>query len=182
MKLVMLYGPPAAGKLTVARELAKLTGLKLLDNHVVFNALTPLFPFEDPKLNPIRARLGRALRLELYEEAAKADVSFISTIVLALPDTFKLLQEAREVIARHNGQILFVQLNPSLDALLVRVNAPSRHGVKLTDKERLKLGLEAYPSQRSKLDIGEHLSIDNTNLAPAQVAEQIAAYYKLQGR
>ncbi len=39
MKLVFIYGPPASGKLTVARELAALTGYKLFHNHLVVEAL-----------------------------------------------------------------------------------------------------------------------------------------------
>ena len=51
MNMIMIYGPIAAGKRTVALELGKLTGYKVLVNHAVFSALTPFFPFKDPELN-----------------------------------------------------------------------------------------------------------------------------------
>jgi hypothetical protein len=34
VKLVVLYGLPATGKLMVARELSRLTGLRLFHNHL----------------------------------------------------------------------------------------------------------------------------------------------------
>ena len=35
-KLIFIYGPPADGKLTTARELEKVTGYKLVHNQKVF--------------------------------------------------------------------------------------------------------------------------------------------------
>ena len=32
MKLIIIYGPPAVGKLTVAEELSRRTGFKILQN------------------------------------------------------------------------------------------------------------------------------------------------------
>jgi shikimate kinase len=37
MPIVFIYGPPAAGKLTVAKELSAVTGYKLFDNHVTID-------------------------------------------------------------------------------------------------------------------------------------------------
>jgi replication-associated recombination protein RarA len=34
MKLILLYGPPAVGKLTIAKEIARLTGFKLFHAHL----------------------------------------------------------------------------------------------------------------------------------------------------
>lgn len=44
MKLVILYGPPAVGKLTVGAELAELTGFKLFHNHLTTDMVMSLFP------------------------------------------------------------------------------------------------------------------------------------------
>jgi len=34
MKFVIIFGPPAVGKMSVGHELANLTGLKLFHNHM----------------------------------------------------------------------------------------------------------------------------------------------------
>ena len=34
MKLILLYGPPASGKLTIAKKLSELTGIPLFHNHL----------------------------------------------------------------------------------------------------------------------------------------------------
>jgi tRNA uridine 5-carbamoylmethylation protein Kti12 len=45
VKLIFIYGPPAVGKLTVASELAKLTGFKLFDNHVSIDFVKSVFDY-----------------------------------------------------------------------------------------------------------------------------------------
>src|SRR5450759_320562 len=45
MKLIFIYGMPASGKLTIARELAGMTGFKLFHNHLVVDLLLSTFEF-----------------------------------------------------------------------------------------------------------------------------------------
>ena len=45
MRVVFIYGPPAVGILTVATELARLTGFKLFDNHVSIQFAQSIFEF-----------------------------------------------------------------------------------------------------------------------------------------
>ena len=44
MKLVILFGPHAVGKMTVGQALSRITGLKLFHNHMTIELLAPLFP------------------------------------------------------------------------------------------------------------------------------------------
>lgn len=39
MKFIMLYGPPASGKLTIAKELQSLSGYNLFHNHLLVDLL-----------------------------------------------------------------------------------------------------------------------------------------------
>ncbi|MDP9995092.1 cytidylate kinase [Variovorax boronicumulans] len=39
MKLVFIHGPVASGKLTIARELGRLSGLAVFHNHLVVDAV-----------------------------------------------------------------------------------------------------------------------------------------------
>lgn len=80
MKLILIYGPPAAGKLTVATELAAMTGYKLVDNHKATDFLEEVFPRSDIGLHPWRSKLGRKIRIDLIGAAAEADVNLISPL------------------------------------------------------------------------------------------------------
>jgi hypothetical protein len=179
MNFVLLYGPTAAGKLSVANELVGLTGYKLLDNHKVLNTIAALFPFEDPKLNKIRTRLGRRFRLELFEEAAIAGVDFISTCIISSPDSFAFIKEAKAAVERHGSDVHIVQLRPTREALMERVASESRKGVKVCSAEHLERELVQKPMQFDTLPGIEHMIIDNTNLQPRVVAAQIVLHYQL---
>jgi hypothetical protein len=63
---VFLYGPPAAGKLTVARCLAAAYGLKLLDSTVTIDVAQRLFEFATKPF----VELVDRLRLDLAAAAA----------------------------------------------------------------------------------------------------------------
>ena len=59
MHLVFLHGPAAAGKYTVAKELAALTGFELYHNHLVVDAVLRQHPFGTPGFVTMRDRLWR---------------------------------------------------------------------------------------------------------------------------
>ena len=54
MKLIFLYGRPAVGKVTVARELARLTGWRLFHNHLTVNLALALCDFGTPGFITLR--------------------------------------------------------------------------------------------------------------------------------
>ena len=58
MKLIFIWGGAASGKLTVARELAQITGLPLFHNHLVVDALLERLPFGDPEFVRLARRCG----------------------------------------------------------------------------------------------------------------------------
>src|SRR5712692_6817289 len=107
MKLVFIYGPPASGKLTVATELAKLTGFRLFDNHVSIQFVQSIFEFGTKTF----WRLIGKYRLEMLEMAAKEGIDTIFTFVYSKgeeDDRFvkQVVQRARS----HGGQVRFVRL------------------------------------------------------------------------
>jgi cytidylate kinase len=48
MNLILLYGPPAVGKLTIAKEIARLTGFKVFHNQLTVNLAAAIFPRGTP--------------------------------------------------------------------------------------------------------------------------------------
>src|SRR5262245_57197679 len=75
MDLVFLHGPPAVGKLTVARELARLTGFRLFHNHLTVDAVTAVFDFGTEPFITLREHIW----LTVFAEAARHDVSLVFT-------------------------------------------------------------------------------------------------------
>jgi shikimate kinase len=43
MKLIIIFGPQAVGKMTVGQELGKITNLKLFHNHMTIELVSPFF-------------------------------------------------------------------------------------------------------------------------------------------
>ncbi len=77
MHLVFVYGPPGVGKLSVARELAALTGFKLFHNHLTVNLATTLFP----RNSEAWERLLNGIRRETFAQVAQECVSVVFTNV-----------------------------------------------------------------------------------------------------
>ena len=64
--LVFIFGRAAAGKLTIARELSRLTGLPVFHNHLIVNAVVAVFPFGSDEFVRLRDEFWMAtLRLPL---------------------------------------------------------------------------------------------------------------------
>ena len=179
MNLVLIYGPPAAGKLTVATKLAERLGYKLYDNHALMTPIGNLFSYTDPEQDIARSRLGDKLRLDIFGAAAEVGINFVSTSARVGTKGFKYLREVQECIRRHGGRVIFVQLCPSREVLFSRVEEPSRKGIKADTKSRLKEILEANPDFNEKFPDEDHLTISDGDISADDAAILIIDYYTL---
>lgn len=59
MKLVIIFGPQAVGKMTVGQELEKLTGLKLFHNHMTIELVSHFLIMGLPPANGWLVCFGR---------------------------------------------------------------------------------------------------------------------------
>lgn len=73
MRLVVIFGPQAVGKMTVGQELEKITGLKLFHNHMTIDLVSQFFNYG----TDTGKRLVRLFRQEIFEEVAKSDLEGI---------------------------------------------------------------------------------------------------------
>jgi hypothetical protein len=107
MDLIFLFGPAAAGKLTVARTLAERTGFALFHNHLVVDAVAAVFPFGSPQF----IRLREDYWLAMFRAAAADDRSLIFTFAPEPTVAADFPARVAQIIEQVGGRIFFVALN-----------------------------------------------------------------------
>src|SRR5215470_2116203 len=117
MKLLFLYGPAASGKLTIARELATLTGFALFHNHLVVDAVAAVFPF---------VKLREQFWLAMFHEAAEAGHSLIFTFAPEASVAPDFSDRTRQAVEAAGGEIIFVRLTLSRHEQERRIGNPDR--------------------------------------------------------
>ncbi len=176
MKLIFLYGPPAVGKLTVGKALAKLTGYKLFHNQLTVDLLESLFDWGE---GPFFEFLHR-YRLELIEAAAKYKVKgMIYTFVYWRTYDEAFIREVVRRVKKHRGKVCFVRLTCGIPTLLRRVRHTSRRQFR---KIRTATKLRTMIRQKdmfSPVPYRENLVIDTDSLSPTISARIIKKHYKL---
>jgi hypothetical protein len=59
MRLLVIFGPPAVGKMTVGREVAARSSFRLFHNHASIEPLLEVFGFGVPSFNRLLAEWRR---------------------------------------------------------------------------------------------------------------------------
>lgn len=175
MNLIFIYGPPAAGKLTVAGELASLTGYKVFHNHLSIDCIEPVFEFGSPSFG----RLIDLIRVETVAEAARENVNLIYTFCYAKNSDDPHVKKIINAVEKHGGNVCFVLLVCQRKELESRVLEENRKKFgKANNLEILNKLLDRYELFQP-VNARESLVIDNTNLSPQNVARQIATHFNL---
>lgn len=174
MKLLFIYGPPAAGKLTVAEALAKRAGFKVFHNHLSIDMAREIFSDKN-----VRANVVEEIRNDIIEAAAKADVNLIFTLVYEAKIDDEYVARLVNKVEDNGGKVLFVQLVPSAAELEKRVSAESRQKFsKVKDKELLQKLLNDHDLYGS-VPYADNLRIDNSTITVEETVGQIARHYHL---
>lgn len=170
MKLIFLHGMPGVGKLTVARELAQLTGFKLFHNHLAVDLVGSIFEFGSQPFVELREMIW----LEAFRRAAEAKLEgLIFTFAFEPTVRNNFIDTVRNVVESNGGEVLFVKLECSVEELEKRITTPARQKFgKLTSlkqfRELNEAGAFADPGVPE-----DKLSLNTTNLTASEAAARI---------
>ncbi len=175
MQLVFIWGPAASGKLTVARELARITGLPLFHNHLVVDALLERLPFGDPEF----VRLREHMWMAGFETAASQNRSLIFTFAPeeSVPGGFTDRVEA--LVTSHGGAVRYARLVLSETEQERRIaNASRREFRKLDSLDLLRELRPQFQACEAAMPAAD-LVIDSELDEPETAARRIASAFGL---
>lgn len=171
MKLVFIHGAPAVGKLTVARELASLTGFRLFHNHLTVDLVSSLFDFGSEPFVLLREQIW----LAAFAEAARTDVSLIFTFNPERTVRDRFVRDAIDVVESAGGRVIYVELTCAEAELERRIEDASRKEFgKLASVEQYRSLKDSGAFRFPKLPKG--ITLDTTNQSPAETARLISEY------
>ena len=186
MDFVLIFGPPAVGKMTVGHELARLTGLRLFHNHMTIDLVLPFFPFGSPPFG----RLVGEFRRRIFEEVAASDgPGLIFTYVWALDDAGdRTYIDALCAVFRERGaRVAFAELFAEQGERLARNRTPFRLAQKPSkrDVDWSDANLRELDARHKLNSAGDfpypdaHLRLDTTRLSVEDAARRIAERFGL---
>jgi hypothetical protein len=170
MRLIFIYGQAAAGKLTVARELSRLTGLPVFHNHLVVDAVGAVFPFGSEPFVRLRERFW----LDVFREAAAGGRSLIFTFAPEPTVEADFPRRVQGLVADGGGEVVFVRLDMPAHEQERRIDAASR--AEFGKLRSLDLLRELRPAFDAALDgmPEPRLTIDTGRTSAAETAARIA--------
>jgi hypothetical protein len=189
MRLLLIIGPPAVGKMTVGRAVAERSTYRLFHNHHTIELLLDVFDHGTPAFNALNGEFRR----RLVEEAAASGTDLIFSFVwsMDLEEDAAFVEALVAPYADQGGSIAVVELVADLDTRLERNHTEHRLAHKKSKRDlawsdanvrELEAG-HRMTSEAGRDAPGErllarwpHLVLDNTDLEPGAVAERILTW------
>lgn len=185
MRLLLIIGPPAVGKMTVGGEIAARSGFRLFHNHHTIEPLIEVFGYGTKPFELLNVEFRR----RVIEEAARNGIDLIFTFVWGLRDPADTAY-VKELVApyENGGEVLVLELAADLETRLDRNRSESRLAAKpskrdlewsdenVRDMERHQLSTDptgATPTPADDfIDRHPHLRLDTGDLSAAEVAQR----------
>ena len=177
MKLVFLHGMPGVGKLTIAKELAALTGFKLFHNHLTVDLVTSLFEFGSRPFVELRERIW----LDTFAQACDAQLDgMIFTFAFEKTVRGEFIPNVVQLIESRGGEVVFVRLRCDSNEIEQRLTSPGRAKFgKLTSLDLFRQ-LDNDGTFDTPDNVPDRLTLDTTQITPSDAAQRIASGLNLK--
>jgi chloramphenicol 3-O-phosphotransferase len=172
-QIVLLFGRPGVGKLTVGSALSDATGFPLLHNHAVVDLVESLFPFGSQPFIAMRERLWlEAIDAVLTDGLAGLILTFTPERTVTNGFSPALLTHTSD----GGGSLRLVELRCTEAIIERRLTDPSRRRFgKMRDVAQYHR-LEAAGAFARPVMPAAELTLDTGELEPREAARRIAAH------
>lgn len=183
--LMIVCGPQAVGKMTVAEKIKEITDFTLTTNHDSIELSDKIFE----KGTTAQRQLRDKIRQATFETAIDNNVNIIFTFVFAFSEQsdWDYVNNLKDMFEKSGGKFYLVELEADLQTRLERNTTehrleakPSKKDIEWSKKDILKTA-QKY---RLNSDDGEvmyenYIKINNTNLSPEEVAKIVKEKFDL---
>ena len=186
MKLVIIFGPQAVGKMTVGHELEKITGLKLFHNHMTIELVSKYFSYG----TPTGKRLVKLFREEIFEEVVNSDLEGLIFTYLWYFDQEEdrvYIENLVKKFKDKGAEIYYVELEADIEERIKRnktehrlEHKPTKRDIDWSENE-IKNSELTHRSNSKEGEIKEknYMRINNTNIDAEDVAISIKNKFNL---
>lgn len=183
---IQIIGPQAVGKMTVGQELSKITGYKLLYNHMTIEMVRKIFDYDKKSFRKINS----VIRYEIFKEFSKSDEKgIIFTGCFDFENDFKEEKAETDKWMSLFEETYTIELETTLEERLRRnktanrlEHKSSKRDLKWSEEDLLKSikkhRLNSIPGEGEKI-FKNFIKINNTNLSPEEVAKIIKQKFDL---
>lgn len=183
--IVIITGPMAVGKMTVAEALKEKIGYRLMTNHDSIEISDKIFGFATKS----QKEFNEIIRSVAFDIAIKYNESMIFTLVIDFGDEkeYEYVKKIKEKFETTGGNLYLIELIAKQEIRLKRNVSQNR-----LEKKKSKQDIEWSNNNLIKGDIKyklnsnddefwfeNHYKINNENLSPEDVAEMIIKKYNL---
>lgn len=183
--LIIICGPQAVGKMTVAESIRDKIKYNLMMNHDSIEVSDSIFGFATPAQKEFNA----VFREKAFEIAIKHNIDMIFTYVcrFEMPEEKEYLTKLSSLFISNGGNFYFVELSADIETRLERNETPHRMERKASkrntewSKADLLKSARNYKlnSDKDEIWFENHIKIDNTNLQPDEVADRVIKEFNL---
>ena len=181
MKLLLIVGNSAVGKMTVGQALTKITPLRLMHNHMMIEPVLEIF-------GDFRSDIIQKLRTVVLEEFGKSDFyGLIFTYMMAfdMPSEYEYVQQVKDSLGVTEEDVYYVELVAPQNIRLERNVSENRLKHKASKRDIAASNarlirddehhrMESFPGE---ITSPRYLRIDNSTLSPEETARLIQAYF-----
>ncbi|CDC10909.1 shikimate kinase [Clostridium sp. CAG:413] len=177
MKLLLLFGDAAVGKMTVGQELCKITDFRLFHNHISIEPVLEVF-------GEFNGTVIRKFRETVFEEFAKTDkYGLIFTFMWAFDckEDWEYTAKIVDIFKGYNAEVYYVELFAPQEVRLKRnatenrlKNKPSKRDIEFSN--RLLIyddNNHRMVSNDGEIPFENYIKIDNTDLSAEETARII---------
>ena len=183
MKLVLLIGNGAVGKMTVGQALMEQTGLRLFHNHMTIEPVLEIF-------GQFHTNAILQMREVIFREFAKTDnYGMIHTVMWAFdaPEDWEYIHHVVDIFKKEGAEIYCVELVAPQEIRLERnetenrlKHKPSKRDLAASRERVLNMDRQhRFESEPGEIPFENYMRIDNSDLEPETVAKLIKNQFDL---